>query len=123
MTPTTFSALIDRLSTLGMVTTARWDMVAMVVGGHGIEIARIRAGDDEWAALSTYAGPSAPPRHTGMTAQVRCPDGWALRLTLPIGQLDIATFRRAIARLVSEAAEIAAAQVPTETSSLFTNWV
>jgi hypothetical protein len=73
------------------------------LAGEPVELCLVSVGGVEWAALSVRIGPCPPLSHDGLGCIIACGGGWALRLSLPVGEVSAATFLLTMERMAREA--------------------
>jgi hypothetical protein len=118
----TFAALIQFLRGRHAVLRVRPHAVLFAVDGELVEVFRVSVAGVEWAALTCPGGLGELPNNPGLGAVVRCPDGWGLRLSLPIGEVAPATFADVVLRLAGEARAVRGTAPAVRVRSFFEMW-
>jgi hypothetical protein len=118
----TFPALLDLLRARHRVLSDRPDALQVEIAGRRTELFKVVVGDAEWVAITAWIGAAEPAGHSGLGALVRCRGGWALRLTLPVGEVSAATLAATTVRLACEAAALAPAFAPLRSGEAFAIW-
>jgi len=118
----TFRDLIEVLRRHHAAVRERPHAVTFMVDGERVEVFRVRVGGDEWAALTSAGGPGVCPRNPGLGAVVTFSGGWALRLSLPVGEVQPRTFAGVVRRLAAESAALRHAARRPRDPSVFEAW-
>jgi hypothetical protein len=119
-TRTSFARLIEDLRGQFALSRATARVARFAVENRSVELALIRVGADEWAAVTAAGRVGAlPARHLGLGTLVEGNGGWGLRLVLPVAQVDARTFAAVMTQLAGEARALARRPVAAHRTDVY----